>query len=743
MRQRALIGPLVLLAIVSVALGAPALAFAQRPGERTIPLNHKRIQIERLITIVAEQTGQPILFDDDVRGVVSIVTKRQVTLDEAWAILEASLGLLGFSLLPSTEEMWRIAKVATAVGEAPFRVAEAVPDGDSASLAARSESYVTTLLPLREAKVADVQKVLEPLSGARVTLVPYTATNSLIATGPERAIARLTTIADELDRVDEFELRLRVLRYRDIADIEPLVEAHLEAIDVDERRLQVWTDTRTNSVLFRGAADESARLTTFLDKLDRPLEGDGEVRILRVLHRDPEEVANLIRGFSEDPAASASPTASEGAAATAAARTELSGQDYVIAVDGPSRSLVVRASERGHRAIRDALEQLDAPPELIAIDLTVTEVRTPSNFALGFAFNLPASPGNDFGEVIARAISTPGGGGLLAVPNENTQIFGRVSRDAGVPFLIDAGNGIQIPVEDTAVIDGIGFRVSTEVLIQPSLVITAGEAHEIFVGDNIPIPTNDGGTSTGANGNTVTSTTLLSQTTTFNREDVGILLGIEAKAGEEGVIQLDLEIDISSVSQDSLAGSIEQVGPTLTSQQLVAKARLVDGATAIIAVDKETRSADVTFAVPFFSRIPFIGHFFRRESEEFTDTRLVIAARASRVSTPAELVADTIRRRLAFERHSARQAQLPAGTGAPFGVRVTTREREDDAVAIAEGLALQGYETEIHRWTSGAGPLFDVYVIALDSMAEAADVAANLTNEGWQADLVVLPSSRS
>ena len=279
----------VLLADAMCPIGWVSEAAAQG---RLIPVNQERIRIEELVRKVGSATQRTILLTDDVRGTISIVAQRSVTEDEAWSILESSLSILGFSLLPSTEGTWRIAKVANAIGEAPFRP----------SLATTSDSFVTTLIPLRQAELTAVTKVLEPLSGSRVTLVPFKETNSLIASGSERAIARLIEITNELDRIEEKTLRQRVLRYRSMSDIEPLVENFMASGDPRLARLEVWSDARTSSIVVRGEEETVDRLLAFVDDVDQPIEGDGSIRILHVLNRDPEEVAELIRVLA-DPAA--------------------------------------------------------------------------------------------------------------------------------------------------------------------------------------------------------------------------------------------------------------------------------------------------------------------------------------------------------------------------------------------------------------------------------------------------------
>ncbi len=700
-----------LVLVLVASLGLPSASFGQ---ERTFPLNFKRVGIEQLIERVSAETRRSIIFDEQVRGNVSIVTKREVTEGEAWSILGSSLSMLGFTLLPSTVDNWRVSKIAEAVGEAPF-----VSDASTAN-----ESFITTLIPLVTADLQAIMNVLEPLSGARVTLVPFEPTHSLIASGPEREIARLTTIADELDRVDEFELRLRVLRYRGVDEVEPFIETRLESEGISDRQLQVWSDKRTNSILFRGLEDEAIRLERFLDRIDRPVEGEGRIRVLRVLNRDPEEVGELIRALGQS---SASTSKTGG--------SKLAGMDFVIVVDKASRSLVVSAGPATHIIIRELLETLDELPQQIAVDITVSEVRTPRSFTLGFGFSVPFSASDDVSGFIQ---SSPVPGGLPSEPPPGTSFFGRVTRDTGVSFALPGGGGVEIPILQTGVVSAGDFTARTDVLIQPSLIVTAGEQHEIFVGDNIPVPV----TEEPEIGDSINSTiAALSQTTRFERTDVGIRLGIDARAGRKGKIQLKLDVDVSSVSPIQV-GDVSQVGPTFVSQTLEATARLDDGETAILAIHRDRVEDRGESKVPWLSEIPFIGWLFTSNRDNGRDVRLVIAARAKRISTPAELVADSIRRRLAFQRRNARDAKLPESDGPPFGVRVTTRTHEEDADAIAQGLSFKGYQTVLHEWSLAGDTFFDVYIVSLGSMAEAAELATVLSKDGWEADLVVLPSKR-
>jgi general secretion pathway protein D len=755
-----------------------AVVRAQAPSDARILLNQKRMEIGQLVALVSKETGRTILFDEQVRGLVSLVAKRPVTEDESWEILDSALHMLGFALVPSTAGQWRIDRIAEAIGESPY--ATRVRPG--------SDRYVTALIPLEFASLQSVMNVIQPFAGSSVALVALEQSHSLIASGPESTIARLTAIADELDRVEERALRQRVLRYRSVADVEQMIQAQFDAGRFADRELELWSDERTNSLIFRGSDDAVERLIGFLEQIDQPTEGEGEIRILRVLNRDAADVAQILGGQVPSGTGSSSkragksgdskptvprqstdsssktdgktgttgqtanganaapgddvapPAPSFGGAATALdLKTLLDGEDYSIVVDPPTRSLVVRASARGHRVIRELVEELDARPQLIAVDITVSQLLTPSSWALALSYQIPF--GNSLDDLVGIVSSQPVAGGTTrTAPIAPGALFGRVARDAGLDFQVPDQSGNLIPIQDTAVIDAAMGRAVNEVLLQPSLVIVAGEEHEIFVGENVPIPTSNIG-SLGSPNPTNSSAALLGVTVNFNRQDVGIRVNLEAQAGQEGPIVLKFDTEISAIGA-SAVGPVETVGPTLLKQTLSAKARLDDGETAIVGVHRERLESVIEQGAPWLSDIPFLGWLFKGRREQIPmDTRLVIAARVRRISTPAELVADTIRRRIAFDRQRTREQHLPDSGGAPYGVRVTTRSREDDAEAIARDLERKGHRTRIQRWIGvDRRELFDVYVMGFDSMSDAGDLAYHLAEDGWDADLVVFSS---
>ena len=127
-----------------------------------------------------------------------------------------------------------------------------------------------------------------------------------------------------------------------------------------------------------------------------------------------------------------------------------------------------------HIIIREVLETLDELPQQIAVDITVSEVRTPRSFTLGFGFSVPFSASDDVSGFVQ---SSPVSGGLPTEAPPGTSFFGRVTRDTGVSFALPGGGGVEIPILQTGVVSAGDFTARTYVLIQPSLIVTAGEQH--------------------------------------------------------------------------------------------------------------------------------------------------------------------------------------------------------------------------------------------------------------------------
>jgi len=169
----------------------------QRDGkgatEGTIHLNFRNADIVQIINLMSELTGRNFLVDDKVRGKVTIIAPKPVTLEEAYQVFLSVLEIQGFTVVPQGP----IIKIIPSrdVKDNPIPTAT---DGQH-PFSPTTESFVTQLIPLQYADANDIRGLLTPLVSKESSLLAYAPTNSLIVTDTVSNINRLLKIIAALD----------------------------------------------------------------------------------------------------------------------------------------------------------------------------------------------------------------------------------------------------------------------------------------------------------------------------------------------------------------------------------------------------------------------------------------------------------------------------------------------------------------------------------------------------------------
>ena len=397
-------------------------------------------------------------------------------------------------------------------------------------------------------------------------------------------------------------------------------------------------------------------------------------------------------------------------------------------LDKATRSLVVRTDPATHTIISDLIEELDKRPASISLDVIVFEVQLSDSLDLGFDALILTQPK---GSSDLAVTLNPSGGGLRSVPGADTAFFGRYTH-APLVIPVVGADGVAVDVvvpRESGVILADAREIETRVLLSPHLLVISGEEQVLSIGNNIPILV----AATSPEGQVGPN---LQTRVNIERHDVGVVLRATATVGQAGDVHLELELDISRVV-GSLAGPVAAVGPTLATRQITATMNLRDGELAVIGVHGEPFSETIVTGVPFLMNIPFLGYFFRTASERNMKSDLVIAAQARILRSPEENLAETIRRRIAFERALAGAGPLRE-KGAPYAVLVETRRRKEDAEAIAESFGPAG---QVVRWEQDSQTYFDVYVTGFETLPGASAEALRIREGGWNPKVIVVPVS--
>jgi general secretion pathway protein D len=715
----------VLLAILAwspIALAAPR--DPSRPAAR-ISVHYLKKDLSQVIEGIARATGERFVYGDSVRGVVSISVPQRVSRGEALEILNAALFLKGYAAIRMGDGTNKIVPIIETASISPVEDPPAQSD---------SERFITTLVALQYAKAGDVVTALSSMISRHGVALAYEPTNSVILAATESQVRRLITMVRVLDRSSDVNLAAFTLRYVSAGTMVGMVEEIFNQSPVAANRAELWTDERTNMMLVRAYDELLDEIREFVYDMDRPVSGGGLIQVVPVINRDVTEIADILRGLAEGP--------SQGPPSQQVAESrfggELSGRRYSITADVASRSLLVQADPETFDLLSRVVSELDVIPPRISVDVLVFEVQKPSGFSIGVDYFLPVKAPSDSDDFAVAIQSNPSGGGTPRAPSGSSVLFGRYARD---PVLLnitdDQGNVVTIPIPREDVSFQAGAQsVQTSILMRPHLLVLSGEEHELFSGNNIPIPVQSAG-STNADGSQ--AETLVGPTIRQDilREDVGVRLRVKPTLGQEGTIMLQLDLEVSNVTQ-SLAGDIEVVGATIAERVVTATIPLQPGQHAIIGTTQGTTKSYARRGVPFLMNIPFFGYFFSRLDETVNEVDLVIVAEAEVMRTHGEDVAETIRRRLAFERSLSRTADLGSLNDAPYAVLLDSVPSDGQAQVIAKAFAEDGFETRVTRWEASGSVVYDVYLTDIETFDDAGALSRRLNEAGWTPEITIL-----
>jgi len=418
----------------------------------------------------------------------------------------------------------------------------------------------------------------------------------------------------------------------------------------------VSSDERRNALLLRVRPGETEEIRELVDRLDRPARGAGGIEVVKLRYADPEELVEQLESLRSDTAADAK---------GAARRAGLRGLPFEVVADLPTHSIVLRGPPETVDAVLDVVGELDRVPPTVRVVITVATVELDDTLTLGIDYLIP-SLANTKGpkDLVAAAFVNPSGGGFSDVapaPSTELPFVATFTREPLlIPIIGPTGESILLEIPEGGSITMNKRIVDSEVLLRPTLMITSGHEHEIFAGDNVPIlvaspegtqtatPTSPAETETGETTTTTATNDASSLQVRQNieRKDVGTSLRVTPTIGEQGGVTLELRVEVSTVREESLAGPVEEVGPSLGETTVESTIRLRAGEVAVIATAARPSKETTEKGVPWLMDVPVLGWLFRFSSEQTLNHHLLIAASAEIQRPEQRELADRLAREL-------------------------------------------------------------------------------------------------
>jgi len=641
--QRPLIRIPVCLLLAALLLCAPlrdAYAAPHSQSEK-ISLDFKDVELTELINTVSELTGKNFLYDDTVRGKVTIVSPQAMSLDETYQLFLAVLNVRGYMVVPS-------GKVNKIVSTKTARQ-EGLPVY-SDNQVGRSEQFVTQLVRLDYLDVDTVAtSVLAPLMPATGNIITYAPTNTIILTETAATIARMVQILKSLDQPDSSgDLTVMQLQYADAEEVAAIGQQILEEqastkkartsknISTTEGgNSKIISYARTNALILLCNAEDLERIQNLVRLLDQKVEAEeSNINVYYLENADAETLATTLNEILTGIKSQTKTTTNKGQEAQTA---PLSSQPVSITADKPTNALIINAQRKDYAALKNIIAKLDIKRKQVYVEALILELSLDATKELGAS--------------LAGAIDLGSDSAIMAGTGANTTLANLTSTDS---LLAQRVNGILLgglfnPITVTAA-DGTTYRVpalsallnlaktddDVNVLSAPRLLTSDNEEAEIIVGENIPIVTEK-----------LTDSDSSNVTVSVERQDAALTLRFTPQVIEDNLVRLTVYQEVTGVVTGT---DSNENGPTLTKRVISNTVLAQSKKTIVLGGLINTQVTHYETKVPLLGDIPVLGWLFKSKTDSEQKKNLLVFITPTIVKSADELQNITMRNKAEADR---------------------------------------------------------------------------------------------
>jgi general secretion pathway protein D len=613
-----------LLVLLALLMVVPASGPAAERTTGKVTFNFVDVDLGAVAKFVSEVTGKNFIFDERVRGNITIIAPTPISAGDAFALFSSVLSLKGLALIPSGVDAYKIVPDSEA-RQSGVRVSEDGPPMD--------ESYVARLIPLRNISSDEALRFLQPVVSKTGYISSFGPGNTLLLVDTGLNVEKVLGIIEGIDRPGLQEDPDVV--FLEHAGAEALAKMMNEGMQKqagrkDASAARAVADSRLNAVVLFGDRSEKEAMKRLLGRLDvAPREAQGAINVHFLENADAEELAEVLDKLLAGEAAGA--PGAPGAPGQVRGRSPFESATAIsITPDKATNSLLVVASPADYQSILQVIRQLDRPRRQVFVEAMILEASMDELRELGSRWRVSAS--HD-GEPIAI-------GGVGVVDGTTIQnilqglqgmTVGGVGSYFDVPVVQPDGSTTTLSVPGFAALFSLSeFEGAVNVLSSPQILTSDNTEAEIVVGQNVPFVAKQ-------ERDITTTNTVLSS---IERTDVGIKLRITPQITEGAAVKLDIYQEISSLieTSDEVATT---VGPTTTMRSTRTTVVVRDGETVAIGGLMQEEELESETRVPLLHRIPVLGWLFKYRSASKVKTNLMVFLTPHIVKNSRELASLT------------------------------------------------------------------------------------------------------
>jgi general secretion pathway protein D len=573
---------------VAAALGPATAQPARTPlpppprGGAPVSLNFDQADLETVVLAVSQIVGFNYVLAPDVRGKITVRTATPIARHEVFGVLLAILEAHGFTAVKA-DGVYKVIRIEGAAQRPVPTVvgAEAVPGRPD-------DEVITHVARLRFASAPAVATLLRPLVAPNRHLAAHADANILIVTDTAANVRRVLEIVRLVDvETARGDLQLITLRFADPAEVAAILTERQRRSATPGDAIVVLADPRSGSVVLHGPKTEVATLKELAARLDVPFAG-GRVFIYPAQHTRAKDLAATVTAIY-----------AERAPAEPATR-----RPPRIVADENTNGVLVTASAREWSEIEILLKDLDRHPRQVVVDVRVVEVTLTHETEVGLDFAKKEG---------------------IKLISFNTAVTAAAVATGVLPGLTVIGlatDGFEALLRAIATDNKVTLVSATSVMVAENrkAVINASDSIPIVTSQQLPI----GGTTVP----TADATTAVVGTQTVEYRDVGVILTVTPRIGDDGTVALDVKPEANEIGPPEPPTGSRRI----LKRQLEASVAVGSNQTLVLGGFTRTRETIEERGIPLLKDIPVLGALFRNQLSR-REKREVLVLITPRVAT--------------------------------------------------------------------------------------------------------------
>ncbi|MBI5194968.1 MAG: hypothetical protein HZA10_01455 [Nitrospirae bacterium] len=264
---------IIFLFTVHCSLFTAVYAETKTTDQQKITFNFVEVEIPAVIKFISDITDKNFIFDERIKGKVTIIAPTKLTVEESFMLFTSILELKGFTVVPSGTKAYKIIPVSAAKQSGGLYKDEKAPV---------NEAYITRLLPVEYIKAEDAVRFIQPMVSRDGHISSFGPGNYILIVDSALNIEKILAILKNIDQpqVKEKSVKINVypLENADATELSKVLEGILKSAQSSKGGsalfeaiggISITADKATNSLIIVASQSDYQNIIEVIKSLDK------------------------------------------------------------------------------------------------------------------------------------------------------------------------------------------------------------------------------------------------------------------------------------------------------------------------------------------------------------------------------------------------------------------------------------------------------------------------------------------